>query len=112
MGMFLFFLNILVGILGWLKVGKLFMVYSILSVVFIIVFMGILLEISLLYDILLNVVFGGVIFVVGIGLILKYGVLIGGFDIVVMVLVKWKDKFVGIYFFIFNGIIILMVGLL
>ncbi|WP_286058734.1 YitT family protein [Bacillus mojavensis] len=111
-GTLLFLLNIPVGILGWLKVGRSFTVYSILSVALTTLFMGILPEMRLSHDILLNAVFGGVISAVGIGLTLKYGASTGGLDIVAMVLAKWKDKPVGTYFFILNGIIILTAGLL
>ncbi len=108
----MFLLNIPIGVLGWLKVGRSFTVYSILSVALTSVFMGILPEMRLSHDILLNTVFGGVISAIGIGLTLKFGASTGGLDIVSMVLAKWKDKPVGTYFFILNGIIILTAGLL
>lgn len=76
------------------------------------VFMGVLPETRLSHDILLNAVFGGVISAVGIGMTLKYGGSTGGLDIIAMVLAKWKDKPIGTYFFILNGIIILTAGLL
>lgn len=111
-GVLMFLLNIPIGVLGWLKVGRSFTVYSILSVALTSVFMGILPEMRLSHDILLNTVFGGVISAIGIGLTLKFGASTGGLDIVSMVLAKWKDKPVGTYFFILNGIIILTAGLL
>ncbi|MDN5388218.1 MULTISPECIES: YitT family protein [Bacillus] len=111
-GTLLFILNIPVGILGWLKVGRSFTVYSVLSVALTTVFLGMLPETSLSNDILLNAVFGGVISAVGIGLTLKYGASTGGLDIIAMILAKWKDKPVGTYFFILNGAIILTAGLL
>ncbi|MFB8734050.1 YitT family protein [Bacillus sp. SL00103] len=91
--------------------GRSFTLYSIISVALTTIFLGILPETSVSHDILLNAVFG-VISAVGIGITLKYGASTGGLDIVAMVLAKWKDKPVGTYFFILNGIIIFTAGLL
>lgn len=49
---------------------------------------------------------------VGVGIILKFGVLIGGFDIIVLILFWVKDWLIGIYMFILNVIIIVLVGFL
>lgn len=111
-GILLFILNIPVGILGWMKVGRSFTLYSIISVALTTIFLGILPETSVSEDILLNAVFGGVISALGIGITLKYGASTGGLDIIAMILAKWKDKPVGTYFFILNGIIIFTAGLL
>lgn len=111
-GILLFILNIPVGILGWMKVGRSFTFYSIISVALTTIFLGIIPETSVSEDILLNAVFGGVISALGIGITLKYGASTGGLDILAMILAKWKDKPVGTYFFILNGIIIFTAGLL
>ncbi|HCO78709.1 YitT family protein [Bacillus sp. (in: firmicutes)] len=111
-GILLFILNIPVGILGWMKVGRSFTLYSIISVALTTIFLGILPETSVSEDILLNAVFGGVISALGIGITLKYGASTGGLDIIAMILAKWKDKPVGTYFLILNGIIIFTAGLL
>lgn len=89
-GVLMFLLNIPIGVLGWLKVGRSFTVYSILSVALTSVFMGILPEMRLSHDILLNTVFGGVISAIGIGLTLKFGASTGGLDIVSMVLANGR----------------------
>ncbi len=70
-GILLFILNIPVGILGWMKVGRSFTLYSIISVALTTIFLGVLPETSVSQDILLNAVFGGVISAVGIGITLK-----------------------------------------
>lgn len=111
-GILLLLLNIPVAILGWLKVGKSFTLYSFFSVAAISLFLGLIPLESLSEDILLNAVFGGVIVAIGVGITLKYGASTGGVDIIVMVLSRMKDKPVGIYFFMLNAVIILTAGLL
>ncbi|MGM0921875.1 MAG: YitT family protein [Bacillota bacterium] len=111
-GVLLLLLNIPVAILGWKKVGKSFTLYSVLSVAATTVFLSIVPLYPLSEDILLNAVFGGVIVAIGVGITLKYGASTGGLDIVAMILSRMKDKPVGTYFFILNGIIIFTAGLL
>ncbi|MCD5324717.1 MULTISPECIES: YitT family protein [Pontibacillus] len=111
-GVLLFILNIPVIILGWYKVGKGFTIYSIISVVFTTFFLEVIPVKQLSTDILLNSVFGGVIGALGVGLTLKWGASTGGMDIVAMVLSRIKDRPIGTYFFILNGLIIILAGLL
>jgi uncharacterized membrane-anchored protein YitT (DUF2179 family) len=112
MGLLLLLLNIPVAILGWLKVGKSFTIYSFISVVLSSVFLEIIPVKQLSHDILLNAVFGGVIIAVGIGLTLKWGASTGGLDIIAMVLSRIKDKPIGPYMFLLNSLIILTAGFL
>lgn len=112
MGFLLLLLNIPVAILGWFKVGKSFTIYSFLSVALSSLFLTIIPIKELSHDILLNAVFGGVILAVGVGLTLKWGASTGGLDIIAMVLSRMKDKPVGPYMFILNGIIIGTAGFL
>src|SRR5699024_3749393 len=72
-GIILFILNIPVVILGWLKVGKGFTIYSIFSVIFMSLFLELLPVTSLSDDIILNAVFGGLLGGIGVGITLKYG---------------------------------------
>jgi uncharacterized membrane-anchored protein YitT (DUF2179 family) len=112
MGFLLLLLNIPVAILGWIKVGKSFTIYSFLSVVLSSLFLTIIPIKQLSNDILLNAVFGGVILAVGVGITLKWGASTGGLDIIAMVLSRMKDKPVGPYMFVLNGIIIGTAGFL
>ncbi|MBI0579761.1 YitT family protein [Neobacillus cucumis] len=112
MGFLLLVLNIPVAILGWMKVGKSFTIYSFLSVVLSSLFLSIIPITKVSHDILLNAVFGGVILAVGVGITLKWGASTGGLDIIAMVLSRMKDKPVGTYMFILNGFIIATAGLL
>jgi len=112
MGILLFLLNIPVAILGWLKVGKSFTLYSFLSVVLSSFFLEIIPIKEVSKDILLNAVFGGVIIAAGVGITLKWGASTGGLDIIAMVLSRMKDKPIGTYMLALNGIIVLTAGFL
>ena len=111
-GILILLLNVPVFILGWFKVGKGFTIYSIVSVIFTTIFMGIIPVMSLSDDIILNAVFGGVIGGIGVGISLKLGASTGGMDIVAMVLSRLQDKPIGTYFLLLNGIIIVAAGFL
>lgn len=112
MGFLLLLLNIPVAFLGWKKVGKSFTVYSFLSVLLTSLFLSMIPIKQVSHDILLNAVFGGVILAVGVGITLKWGASTGGVDIIAMVLSRMKDKPVGPYMFVLNGIIIITAGFL
>ncbi|NGP44541.1 YitT family protein [Bacillaceae bacterium SIJ1] len=109
-GIILFILNIPVTILGWKKVGKLFTIYSFLSVIMLTFFLEIIPIVEQTEDILLYSVFGGVTSAIGVGLTMKFGASTGGMDIIAMVLSRMKDKPVGTYFFILNSLIIVIAG--
>lgn len=111
-GILLFILNIPVTIIAWKKVGKSFTFYSFLSVILTTIFLEIIPVYNVSPDILLNAVFGGVISAVGVGLTLKYGASTGGMDIIAMLLSRMKDRPVGSYLFLLNGIIIVTAGLI
>ncbi|WP_079508056.1 YitT family protein [Mesobacillus jeotgali] len=109
-GILLLLLNIPVTILGWMKVGKSFTLYSFISVLLSSFFLEILPVKEVSGDILLNAVFGGVIGALGVGLTLKWGASTGGMDIIAMILSRMNDRPVGTYFFALNGIIIMTAG--
>jgi uncharacterized membrane-anchored protein YitT (DUF2179 family) len=111
-GILLLILNIPVAVLGWMKVGKSFTVYSFLSVLMITFFLEVIPITVVSKDILLNAVFGGVIAAIGVGITLKYGASTGGLDIIAMILSRMKNKPIGGYFFVLNGFIILTAGYL
>lgn len=112
MGYLLLVLNIPVAIVGWKKVGKSFTIYSFMSVLFSTIFLEMIPIKQVAHDILLNAVFGGVILAIGVGFTLKWGASTGGLDIIAMVLSRQKDKPIGNYMFILNGIIIFTAGYL
>jgi uncharacterized membrane-anchored protein YitT (DUF2179 family) len=108
----LFVLNIPVAILGWKKVGKSFTVYSFISVALSSLFLTLIPIKQVSGDILLNAVFGGVIQALGVGITLKWGASTGGVDIIAMVLSRMKDKPIGPYMLVINGVIIITAGFL
>lgn len=108
----LFLLNIPVAILGWLKIGKGFTIYSFVNVVLTTFFLEVLPVWAFSPDILLNAVFGGVILAFGAGITLKYGASSGGLDIIALILSRVSDRPVGVYFLVLNSIIVITAGLL
>lgn len=112
LGFLLLLLNIPVAILGWRKVGKSFTIYSFISVVLSSLFLTLIPINKVSEDILLNAVFGGVILAVGVGITLKWGASTGGVDIIAMVLSRMKDKPIGPYMLVINGVIIITAGFL
>jgi uncharacterized membrane-anchored protein YitT (DUF2179 family) len=111
-GVLLFVLNIPVAIIGWKKIGKGFTIYSILSVVVTTLTLEMIPVWSFSPDILLNAVFGGVIIAIGSGITLKWGASTGGLDIIVLILSRYSDRPLGIYFFALNSLIVIASGLL
>ncbi|SDC28380.1 Uncharacterized membrane-anchored protein YitT, contains DUF161 and DUF2179 domains [Pelagirhabdus alkalitolerans] len=111
-GLWLLILNIPVGVLGWFKVGRHFTVYSFVSVIMTTLFLEIIPIVTFSDDIMLNAVFGGVLGGFGVGITLKWGASTGGSDIVAMVLSRMKDKPIGGYLMVVNGVIIFFAGVL
>ncbi|AUJ25770.1 MULTISPECIES: YitT family protein [Virgibacillus] len=111
-GILLALFNIPVAILGWLKVGKGFTIYSVVSVFCTTLFLEFIPMVQISEDIILNAVFGGVVGGTGVGITLKVGASTGGMDIVAMVLSRMKDKPIGTYFLMLNAIIIAFAGIL
>ncbi|PPA72502.1 hypothetical protein C4B60_02960 [Jeotgalibacillus proteolyticus] len=111
-GILLLILNIPAIILGWMRVGRMFTIYSMISVGFTTIFLAIIPIVEVSPDILLNAVFGGVIAGIGVGFTLKWGASTGGMDIIAMILSRLHDKPVGIYFFSMNSGIILAASFL
>ncbi|GGE51011.1 UPF0750 membrane protein YitT [Pullulanibacillus camelliae] len=109
-GVLLFLLNIPVAYLGWTRVGRRFTIYSLLSVVTTMVVLEIIPVHALTDNIILNAVFGGVVSAIGVGFTLKYGASTGGMDIIAMILSRMKDRPIGIYFLVLNGLIVLAAG--
>jgi len=111
-GVLLFLLNVPVAILGWMKIGKSFTVYSFVNVVITTFFLELIPVWQFSPDILLNAVFGGVILAIGAGIPLKWGSSSGGLDIIALILSKMSDRPVGIYFLGLNSVIVITSGLL
>ncbi len=111
-GSLLLILNIPVAILGWLKVGRSFTLYSFISVALTSLLLELIPVGAQATDTMLYAVFGGVVIAIGIGITLRVGASTGGLDIIAMVLSRMNDQPVGKYFFSLNAIIIITAGLL
>lgn len=111
-GIWLLLLNIPVTILGWRKVGKIFTLYSFISVIFSSLFLNLIPIKELSDDILLNAVFGGVIGAVGAGMTLRFGASTGGMDIIAVYLSRVVEGSVGRFTLILNSFIIISAGFL
>ncbi|PRO64961.1 YitT family protein [Alkalicoccus urumqiensis] len=109
-GYWIVILNIPIIILGWMKLGKEFIINSIISVA--------VTSVSMLYipiemitdDALLSAVFGGVLTGVGIGLIIRFYSSTGGFDVVGILLIKKWDIPLGGLIFGLNSIVVVISG--
>jgi Uncharacterized BCR, YitT family COG1284./Uncharacterized protein conserved in bacteria (DUF2179). len=112
MGIILLLLNLPVLILGYKKLGRHFIIYSMMSVFFMSFFLQVIPIVKLSDDILLNSVFGGTITATGIGITLRVGGSTGGLDIITVFLSRWKDQPVGKISFPINAVIILSAGYL
>jgi len=111
-GLLLFLLNVPVAILGWIKIGKSFTLYSFISVALTTLFLELIPIVEISRDLLLNAVFGGVILAIGAGITLKVGASTGGLDIIALILSRISDRSIGVYFFLLNGLIVIAAGFL
>lgn len=109
-GLLILLLNIPVAILGWIKVGKSFTVFSFMVIAFMSLFLILIPEVQISKDILLNAIFGAIICSTGIGLALKFGISTGGLDIIAMYITIKTGRSFGKYFLILNSIIIFVAG--
>lgn len=111
-GIIMFALNIPIFIMGYIYLGRRFIIYSVFSVTVTSITMQLLPIHSVVSDSLLASVFGGVIAGVSIGVIFKVGGSTGGFDIIGMIITKKRDLSLGNFFFTMNAIIIFFAGFL
>lgn len=109
-GIWIVVLNIPIIILGWMKLGKQFIMNSIISIAVTSVSMLYIPITSITVDPLLSSVFGGVITGVAIGLIIRNYSSTGGFDVVSLVLIKKYDVPLGGLIFGLNSIVVVISG--
>lgn len=111
-GVFNFLLNFPLLVLGYFKLGRKFILYTILSVVTISLTLYIIPVIPLAKSPILSSIFGGAIAGLGIGIIFRSSGSSGGFDIIGMLLTRRKDFPMGTLLFAMNSIVILLSGFL
>ncbi len=109
-GLLNFLLNLPLLIIGYLKLGKRFISYTILSVVVVSVSLLVIPIHDITNEPILASLFGGVIVGVGAGIIFRASGSSGGFDIVAMLLTKKRDVPLGSIISLMNGIVVLISG--
>ncbi|TMW72792.1 YitT family protein [Alteribacter natronophilus] len=109
-GYWIFLLNIPILILGWMKLGKMFIGNSIFSVFITSVSMLYIPVVPVTNDALLSSVFGGVIAGAAIGVIIRNYGSTGGFDVVSLVLIKRWDVPLGALIFALNSGVVFISG--
>lgn len=111
-GVFNFLLNFPLLVIGYLKLGRRFILYTILSVVTISLTLYIIPVVPIAQNSILSSIFGGAIAGLGIGIIFRSSGSSGGFDIIGMILTRRKDFPMGTLLFAMNSIVILLSGFL
>jgi uncharacterized membrane-anchored protein YitT (DUF2179 family) len=113
LGLMTFLLQIPLIILGWLKLSKRFILYSMLSVVMLSTILAFPVPIMILEnDILTAGIVGGILIGLGNGILYRVGASSGGNSILYQYLSLKTGRSVGNYQFLFNGAIIFVAGLL
>jgi len=111
-GVYNFLLNFPLLVLGYLKLGRKFIFYTILSVITISIALYVIPVFKLAEDPILSSIFGGAIVGLGIGIIFRSSGSSGGFDIIGMLLARRKDFPMGTLLFAMNSVVILLSGFL
>lgn len=109
-GVLNFVLNLPLLILGVMKLGKRFSLYTVLSVVALSISLYFIPVFQLAHEPLLAALFGGVITGIGIGIIFRASGSSGGFDIVAMILAKKTDFPIGSLLSLMNAVIVIASG--
>lgn len=108
----LLILNLPLFVLGWLKIGHKFTIYTGATVILTSFFMHIIPETTLTNDPIICAIFGGSIMGAGIGLALRNGLSSGGLDFLSIAIRKKTGKTIGSISIIFNVFIMLAAGIL
>ncbi|MGX7244425.1 YitT family protein [Enterococcus quebecensis] len=108
----LYALNIPLFFIAWLKIGKKFTIFTVLTVTLTSVFMQIVPQTTLSNDPIICAIFGGGVMGSGIGFALKNGLSSGGLDIFSITIRKKTGRSVGSISMYFNGLIIFVAGYL
>lgn len=109
-GIWIIILNIPILIVGWMKLGRVFIANSILSVIVTSLAMQYIPVFKVTDDALLSSVFGGVIAGVSIGMIIRFYGSTGGFDVLSLLMTRKKDIPLGEIIFGLNSIVVFLSG--
>lgn len=109
-GIMIFLLNVPIFLLGYFKLGRKFILYSVFSVAITTIAMQFIPVYNATSDQLLASVFGGVLGGIAIGFIFRSSGSTGGFDIISLIIRKKLDFPLGTLSFIFNLVVIVLSG--
>ncbi|MBB5179875.1 uncharacterized membrane-anchored protein YitT (DUF2179 family) [Planomicrobium koreense] len=109
-GVWLLLLNIPILVLGWMKLGKMFILNSVYSVAVTSVTMLYIPVMKVTEDALLSSVFGGVLVGIGVGFIIRFYGSTGGFDVVGLLLTMKRDIPLGFMVFGLNSLVVFVSG--
>ncbi|UJF27674.1 YitT family protein [Planococcus sp. 107-1] len=109
-GIWLFVLNIPILIIGWMKLGKMFIINSIYSVAVTSISMLYIPVMKVTEDVLLSSVFGGVLVGIGVGFIIRSYGSTGGFDVIGLLLTMKRDIPLGFMVFGLNSLVVFVSG--
>ena len=109
-GIWLVVLNIPIFMLGWMKLGKVFILNSIFSVAVTSLAMLYIPVMQVTEDVLLSSVFGGVMIGAGAGIIIRFYGSGGGFDVIGLLLTMKRDIPLGFLVFCLNSLVIFVSG--
>ena len=107
-----FLLNFPLLVLGYLKLGRKFIMNTILSVTVISIGLYIIPIIEIAHDVIMSSIFGGVVSGLGIGLIFRCSGSSGGFDVIGMLVARKKDFPIGTMLSVMNAGVIIISGFL
>ena len=92
-GMIYYIINIPIFIVGYKKMGKKFLLKTLICVTVMSTGMAVIPVTQIVEDTMLACVIGGIICGAGVGILLRMGASGGGMDIVGVILVKWRQDF-------------------
>lgn len=111
-GILYFALNIPIIIWGYYRLGKKYILLSLINIVATTLFLQLVPLINLTEDRLLSAVFGGVAVGIGTALALRFGGSTGGFDIIASIIARTRDVPIGLVIISMNTLVAVALGLL
>ncbi|MDQ0246899.1 uncharacterized membrane-anchored protein YitT (DUF2179 family) [Bacillus fengqiuensis] len=109
-GLMNFLLNFPLVVIGFMKLGKRFVAYTLLSIVVLSVALYIIPIKAVSTDPILSAVFGGVLTGIGVGLVFRQSASTGGFDIIAMLLTNKRDFPLGALLSAMNAVVVFVSG--
>jgi uncharacterized membrane-anchored protein YitT (DUF2179 family) len=105
-----FLLNLPLLIIGFMKLGKRFVLHTLLSVVALSIALYVIPLRAVSTDPILSAVFGGVLTGIGVGFVFRQSASTGGFDIIAMLLTHKKEFPLGAILSAMNAVVVFVSG--